>query len=89
MKKDLLDDFDCIGYDLIEVEGNVSALTNCGGFDESFLPQDLNEYGLFSEWGKARKVQADLRINNPEEHHVNCYLYEIWRHQTIGRKHRK
>ena len=29
-----------VGYDLIEKGGNISALTNCGGFDESFLPKD-------------------------------------------------
>ncbi len=88
-KMDLSTNFDFIGYDLIERGGNVSALTNCGGFDESFLPSDLNEFGLIHEWTKAKKIQKDLRINNPEEHHADCYLYEVWRHKTIGRKNKK
>lgn len=88
-KRDLSIDFDFVGYDLIEIDGNVSALTNCSGFDESFLPSDLNGFGLINEWTKAKKIQEALRINNPEEHHADCYLYEVWRHKTIGRKNKK
>jgi len=84
----LYDEFDFIGYDLIETGGNVSALTNCGGFDESFLPEDLNKFGLVTEWKKAKRIQSDLKINNPEEHHADCFLYEVWRHKIIGRKNR-
>ena len=85
-KQKLSEEFEFIGYDLIETEGDISALTNCGGFDESFLPMDLNEYGLISDWDQAKKIQNDLLVNNPGEHHADCYLYEVWRHQTIGRK---
>ena len=88
-KKDLSTDFDFIGYDLIETDGDVSALTNCGGFDESFLPSDLNTFGLIHKWAKAKKVKEDLKANNPEEHHADCHLYEVWRHKTIGRKSNK
>ena len=88
-KTDLSTDFDFVGYDLTERGGNISALTNCGGFDESFLPDDLNEFGLIPEWTKAKKIQKDLKINNPEEPHADCYLYEVWRHKTIGRKNKK
>lgn len=79
-------DFEFIGYDLIEREGDISALTNCGGFDESFLPSDLNEFGLVSDFEKVKKIQEHLRINNPEEHHADCFLYEVWRHKVVGRK---
>ena len=85
-KSKLNSEFEFIGYDLIETEGNVSALTNCGGFDESFLPKDLNGFGLVTEWTRAKKIQTDLRINNPEEQHADCYLFEVWRHKRIGRK---
>ena len=88
-KRELNGEFDFVGYDLIERGGSISALTNCGGFDESFLPKDLNEFGLVSEWAKAKKIQTDLRINNPEEPHADCYLFEVWRHKSIGRKNTK
>ncbi len=79
-------DFEFVGYDLIEKEGDISALTNCGGFDETFSPSDLNEYGLISDFDKAKKIQTELPLNNPAEHHARCFLYEVWRHKTIGRK---
>ena len=85
-KAELETDFEFVGYDLIEKEGDISALTNCGGFDETFLPTELNEYGLISDFDKAKKIQTELPINNPAEHHANCYLYEVWRHKKIGRK---
>lgn len=85
-KADLSKEYDFIGYDLIEIGGDVSALTNCGGFDETFLPIDLNAYGLISEYDKAKKIVKELPINNPDEQHTDCYLYEVWRHKIIGRK---
>ena len=89
IKSKLSNEFDFIGYDLIETDGDISALTNCGGFDESFLPIDLNKFGLVTEWKKAKKIQKDLKANNPDEHHADCYLYEVWRHKIIGRKTKK
>ncbi len=85
-KVELEADFEFVGYDLIEKGGDISALTNCGGFYETFSPTDLNELGLISEYDKAKKIQSELLINNPAEHHADCYLYEVWRHKKIGRK---
>lgn len=78
-------DFDFIGYDLIETDGDISALTNCGGFDETFKPKEQNKYGLISDYGRARKIQIELPKNNPGEHHADCHLFEVWRHKFIGR----
>lgn len=88
-KVNLNADFEFVGYDLIEKEGNISALTNCGGFDETFSPTDLNQYGLVSNFEKVKIIQTELPKNNPESHHADCYLYEIWRHKTIGRKEKR
>ncbi|MEO1712913.1 MAG: hypothetical protein AAFU60_06210, partial [Bacteroidota bacterium] len=84
--QDLSTHFDFLGYDLIEVDGYISALTNCGGFDESFLPHDLNQYGLIPIWKRAKKVQEGLRGDYPDELHADCDLFEVWRHKTMGRK---
>ena len=78
-------DFDFIGYDLIETDGDISALTNCGGFDETFNPKEQNEYGLISDYDRAKEIQLELPKNNPNEHHADCYLFEVWRHKFIGR----
>ena len=85
-RANLGDDYDFIGYDLIDKKGDVSALTNCGGFDETFLPSELNTFGLISEYDKAKKIVTALPINSPDEEHIDCNLYEVWRHKTIGRK---
>jgi hypothetical protein len=74
-----LKDFIFLGYDLMDIEYTNSALTNCGGFDETFLPTDLNEFGLVDNLEKALIIQKSLRINNPEEHHADCNLFAIWR----------
>lgn len=78
-------DFEFIGYDLIETDGDVSALVNCGGFDETFKPKELNSYGLISEYDRAKEIQTELPKNNPNEHHADCNLFEVWRHKYFGR----
>ncbi len=89
IKADLSLEYEFIGYELLDKETQVSALTNCGGFDETFLPKDLNSFGLVSDYDKVREIQQQLPINKPEERHTDCYLYEVWRHKIIGRKNAK
>lgn len=79
-------DFDFIGYDLIETGGIISALTNCGGFDETFRPEEQNIYGLISDYDRAKEIQIMLPINNQNENHAYCHLFEVWRHKFIGRR---
>ena len=78
-------DFDFIGYDLLEKDGNISALTNCGGFDETFKPEEQNKYGLITQYERAKEIQLMLPKNNPNEDHAYCQLFEVWRHKFIGR----
>ena len=83
-KADLSAAFDFIGYDLLDRAGDISALVNCGGFDDSFSPGELNRWGLLDEYGRARQVQRDLLLDYPDEYHADCVLYEVWRHRRIG-----
>lgn len=80
-----VDGFEFVGYDLLDQDFGVSALTNCGGFDETFLPQDLNDKGLINDFGKAFDIKKRLLENNPEEHHADTNVIAVWRHKTIGR----
>ncbi len=80
-----VDGFEFVGYDLIDKGYSTSALANCGGFDETFKPSELNRYGLIDKFGKAYDIRSRLIVNNPEEHHANCYVLAIWRHKSIGR----
>jgi hypothetical protein len=71
--------FEFLGYDLVDVAGDVSALTNCGGFPDVFANSDLSCYGLLPEFGRAAEVQKLLRARHPEERHANCHLWAIFR----------
>lgn len=84
-KKELESEYEFMGYELLDYFYEHSALTNCGGFDESFQVEELNEYGLIEKLERAVEVQENLLKNNPEENHADCNLFEIWRHKTIGR----
>ena len=78
-------DFEFVGYDLLDIDYSTSALSNCGGFDETFLPSDLNHYGLIDTFEKAYDIRERLIKNNPEEHHADCNVFALWRHKEIGR----
>lgn len=72
-------DFTFIGYDLIEEQTQISALTNCGGFPDSFSNAELNRHGLIDTFTRAAEVRRHLAKQHPEEHHAQCELYAIWR----------
>jgi hypothetical protein len=80
-----LPDFEFVGYDLLDYAYDISALSNCGGFDETFLPTDLNQSGLIDDYQKAFDIKLQLLENNPEEHHADTNVIAIWRHKAIGR----
>jgi len=81
----IVDGFEFIGYDLLDKDYSVSALTNCGGFDETFLPHDLNKVGLIDDYDMAYDIKKRLFNNNPEEHHADTNVIAVWRHNKIGR----
>jgi len=74
--------FKFYGYDLIEDDTRISALTNCGGFDKAFSASDLSRYGLIEELRKAKDVQLRLLENYPDEAHADCTLWAIWKMVT-------
>jgi len=73
------EEFEFIGYDLVEKESGMSALTNCGGFPKAFSNEELSEKGLLRTYERARTVQDTLVREYPNEHHANCHLWTIFR----------
>jgi len=71
--------FEFLGYDLVDVEGSASALTNCGGFPGAFENSELSSKGLLTSHTRALEVQANLRSMYPEEHHADCHVWAISR----------
>lgn len=80
-----INDYEFVGYDLLDQDFSISALTNCGGFDETFLPTDLNDKGLVDDFAKAYDIKKRLLENHPDEHHTDTNVIAVWRHKTIGR----
>ncbi len=81
----MVDGYQFMGYDLLDQQFGNSALTNCGGFDETFLPTDLNKCGLIDDYFKAYDIRKRLLENNPEDRHANANVIAVWRHKKIGR----
>jgi hypothetical protein len=73
------DRFQFKGYDLVEDQTGISALTNCGGFDLAFSNDDLSECGLVSEHERAYRIRDLLRKHYPDEPHANCAVWAIWK----------
>jgi hypothetical protein len=72
-------DFEFLGYDLVDVHGSASALTNCGGFPDVFANNELSSKGLLLSYDRAFQVQTELRSKHPEEHHADCHVWAISR----------
>jgi hypothetical protein len=75
----VLPGFDFLGYDLLDVHGDVSALTNCGGWDGVFTGDELSPFGLLTDLERADAVCETLRTRYPGEHHAQCDVWAIWR----------
>jgi len=71
--------FEFVGYDLVDKDSSVSALTNCGGFPKVFSNGELSEKGLFRTHERCREVQQALLRQYPKEHHADCHLWAIFR----------
>jgi hypothetical protein len=72
-------DFKFLGYDLIEEQTQISALTNCGGFPDVFSNEELNSCGLIRSFDRASEIKHSLSEKHPEEAHAQCEMYAIWR----------
>jgi hypothetical protein len=76
--------FEFLGYDLVDRECTVSALTNCGGFADIFSNSELSGCGLLSGFERAVEVQQLLRSSYPNDRHANCHLWAIFRLVTLN-----
>ena len=82
-------DFVFLGYDLIEEMTQISALTNCGGFPETFSAEELNERGLIDCFTRAKQIRRRLAENNPDEPHAHCEMYAVWRLAEVAVPHER
>ncbi|SDP21253.1 hypothetical protein [Afipia sp. GAS231] len=71
--------FRFLGYDLVDYQGRVSALSNCGGFPTVFANSELSDQALLTSHSRAVRVQAGLREHYPDEPHADCHCWAIFR----------
>jgi hypothetical protein len=68
-----------LGYDLCDIYGGPSALSNCGGFPLAFANRELSRHGLITDHRRALQVQRALKERYPEEAHAACHVWAIFR----------
>jgi hypothetical protein len=71
--------FELLGYDLVDVHGAVSAITNCGGFPDIFSGSELNTYGLIGSLGRAREIRNALFAKYQGESHSQTHVWGVCR----------
>lgn len=64
------------GFDILDYEGAISVLTNCGRFSNIFKPSEVNRWGLIEEIEKAQAIAQQIRSNFPDEPH--CHQCQVW-----------
>lgn len=81
--------FGFIGYDVVDIHGDISALTNCGGFPDIFSNRELQPYGLLPSRDRAIEVQNAMRKLYPDENHTDCHVWAVFRAIEEGRDTRR
>ena len=80
-----LNDFEFIGYDLLDDWYSISTLTNCGCIIPPYMPADLNQYALLNNFTKAYEVQASFLRDYSGQEHMDTRVIGIWRNMVYGR----
>ncbi|RRH95804.1 hypothetical protein EH240_24025 [Mesorhizobium tamadayense] len=73
--------FTFMGYDLLDKDVDISALTNCGGFPDVFANAELSPVGLIDDFDRAVEIRDLLYKTHPEERHADCDVWAIFRRQ--------
>lgn len=71
--------FTFCGYDLVEEETLISAITDYGGGFDSIPYEKLTQYGLLPTYQDAVLAQLALVEEEPDEPHAYCIICEVWR----------
>ena len=71
--------FDFAGFELLDVHGDVSALTDCGGFPAVFAGGELNAFGLLSDSRGPTTCAAAPDARTPRSRTPQCDVWALWR----------
>ncbi|MEO0378534.1 MAG: hypothetical protein AAF329_28855 [Cyanobacteria bacterium P01_A01_bin.17] len=75
--------FNHCGFDLLDAEGSISVLTNCGRFPNIFKLTDVNIWGLIDKIEVAMAIAHQVRQDFPDEPHCQgCRVWQVARRIT-------
>lgn len=71
--------FQFAGFDIVDKQGGISVLLDCGGFPEVFSPIELSaESGLIPSLERAYEIRDTLCVLHPDNPHTNCHVWAVW-----------
>ena len=76
--------FNFMGFEILDVHGDISALTNCGGFPDAFNNAELGAFGLLDSLERARDIKGVLEERYKGHGHEVCDVWGVWRMDGSG-----
>ena len=73
-----LNGFKPIGYDLVDDQTGISALSNCGGWPGVLANSELSPKGLIETHERALQLLELLARQYPKEPHAHCDVWAIF-----------
>jgi hypothetical protein len=73
-----LSGFKLAGYDLVDEKGDISALSNCGGWPGILDNSELSSKGLIGDHARAVQLKDQLARQHPKEPHARCAVWAIF-----------
>jgi hypothetical protein len=68
------------GFDILDAEGSISVLTNCGCFPGIFAPSAVNQWGLLDQLDNTNQIALQIRTRFPDDSHCqNCQVWQVAR----------
>lgn len=76
-----IDGFVFCGYDILDSNGSISVLVNCGAFPSIYTADDLNQFGLVDDLERVTQIAETIRNTNPGDPHCwDCHVVGIARY---------
>jgi hypothetical protein len=78
-----IEGFAFCGYDILDSDGSISVLTNCGAFPSIYTADDLNQFGLITDLDRVTQIAELIRDTNASDHHCcDCRVLGIARYAS-------
>ena len=74
--------FQHCGFDIVDRDGEISVLTNCGGFPDLYTFEDVNQFGLLDNLNQTQTIVNNLHQKYGDDYHCReCQIWQVARYQ--------